>query len=103
MANYEIPLTPEAQKFSITLAGITYQISVYWGTRTDCWLIDIADNNGTPILRGIPLVANVDLLAPYPYLNLGGQLIAQTDNSPNIPPTYSNLGITGHLYFVTKP
>lgn len=103
MANYEIPLSPEAQKFDIVLAGVDYLISVYWGTRTNTWLIDIANAAGTPILTGIPLVANTDLLAPYPYLNFGGQLIAQTDNAPNVPPTYDNLGITGHLYFVTTP
>ena len=98
---YEIPTSPEAQNFSISLAGVSYQMGLLWSTAMSLWLISIADANEAPILTDIPMVANTDLLAPYPYLNFGGQLIAQTDNSPETPPTYDNLGITGHLYFVT--
>lgn len=101
MPIYEIPLSPEAQKFTIDLAGETYQINLYWCGAANAWVMDLADTLGTPIISGIPLVANTDLFAQYPYLNLGGQLIAQTDNAPNSPPTYNNLGSAGRLYFVT--
>lgn len=101
MATYEIPLSAEPQKFQINLAGAAYSILVRWNPIAAVWVLDIATALEVPILRGIPLVANVDLLEPYPYLNFGGQLIAQTDNAIAIPPTFANLGTVGHLYFVT--
>lgn len=101
MATYEIPLTPEAQLFQIKLAGVTYSLNLVWNNVANAWVLDIADENNIPILRGIPLVPGVDLLGPYPYLNFGGQLVAQTDNGVTIPPTYDNLGTTSHLLFVT--
>jgi hypothetical protein len=101
MAVFEIPTSPEAQIFTINLAGVSYQMSLVWNTQTNTWTLNIADSAGNAILNGIPLVANVDLLTPYAYLNFGGQLIAQTDNEINTPPTYDNLGSLGHLFFVT--
>jgi len=101
MATFEIPTSSEAQTFSIALAGKSYQLTLVWNDQTNSWTLDIADSTLTPIIRGIPLVANVDLLAPYAYLNFGGQLIAQTDNDVSTPPTYENMGSLGHLFFVT--
>jgi hypothetical protein len=101
MATFEIPLTPDSQTFTIALAGTSYRLTVRWSSAVGAWVLDIATLVGTPLLAGLPLVANVDLLAPYGYMNFGGQLIAQTDNASNEPPTYENLGITSHLYFVT--
>ncbi len=100
MPSYEIPLSAEAQTFTISLGGADYNLSLLWNMVSNSWTLDILDAQNIPLVRGIPLVANVDLLAPYPYLNFGGQLIAQTDGSPNIPPTYDNLGANSHLYFV---
>ncbi len=101
MATYKIPLTPEAQTFSIALAGINYQFKLAWNSIANLWTLDIADANEVPIISGIPLVANTDLLEPYPYLGFNGRLIAQTDGAPNVAPTYENLGSLGQLYFVT--
>lgn len=102
MATYEIPLSPEAQTFSIDLAGVEYQLTLVWNSIANIWVLNLTTANGnSPILSGIPLVANTDLLAPYGYLNLGGQLVAKTDNNPFNPPTYENLGVTGRLYFIT--
>lgn len=64
------------------------------------WVLDISDVSNNPILQGIPLVTGGDLLEPFGYLNLGFQLIAQSDFDPSAPPTFDNLGTTGHLYVV---
>lgn len=103
MTPYEIPLTPEAQSFHITLGGIDYSLRLLWNAPDSVWLLDLNDTNGTPILQGIPLVTGVDLLAQFAYLGLGGQLVAQTDNAPDAVPTVDNLGVTGRLYFVVTP
>jgi hypothetical protein len=101
MATFEIPTSPEAQTFSIALAGVTYQLTLVWNNMSNSWTLNIADSSLNPLVSGIALVANVDLLEPYAYMNFGGMLIAQTDNNVTMPPTYDNLGSLGHIYFVT--
>lgn len=99
---YEIPLSPMAQKFGITLAGVAYNLTVSWNNAsTGGWVLDIADSNDVPIVSGIPLVTGCDLLEQYEYLNLGGKLEVQTDSDLFAVPTFSNLGVQGHLYFLT--
>ena len=95
-----VPLIPDFQKFTITLVGVTYQFTVRWCVPSDCWVLDIADLNAQPIISGIPLVTGCDLLGQYGYLNLGGQLIVQTDSDLDAVPTLANLGSQGNLYFV---
>lgn len=101
MANFEIPFVAQNQKLTIALAGITYQLTLRWNVSESAWVLDIADNTGNALLNGIPLITGTDLLAPYAYMNFGGQLIAFTDNNPDAPPTYADLGSTGHVYFET--
>lgn len=103
MANYyEIPLQPTPQKFSISLSNVDYNINVFWNDFANCWCIDILDNNSVLILGSIPLVTGVNLLLPYTNLGFSGQLFATTDHDLTVPPTFDNLGITGHLYWKTE-
>jgi hypothetical protein len=95
-----IPLQPTNQTFGITMAGVQYQLTVRWNDPNQAWTLDIADSNNNPIISGIPLVTGQDLLAPYKYLGIDGQLIVQTTNNTNEVPTLANLGSTGNLYFV---
>ena len=97
---YEIPLSPQAQTFSIQLGGVGYKVRIYWGGLQGCWLIDLLQGSGAPLVQGIPVVTGIDLLAQYAYLGIGGSLIAQTDNNADAVPTFANLGQTGRLYFV---
>jgi hypothetical protein len=98
-----IPLQPANQVFTLTLAGVQYQFTVKWNDANQAWTLDIADATGAnPIISGIPIVTGADLLAPYGYLNFGGQLIAQTTNDTNAVPTLANLGSAGNVYFVVE-
>lgn len=99
----EIPLGPVPRKLSITLAGIVYQLRTFWCDPQSAWVLNIADANGKDIVNGIPLVTGLDLLDQFGYLLFGGQLIAQTDNAKDVPPTLASLGSSGHLYFATTP
>ena len=100
---HEIPLTSVPQRFSISLNGVTYQLRSIWNDVAQVWVIDISDSSGVLIVGGIPLVCGADLLGQFTYLGIDGVLIAQTDSDPNLPPAFENLGVTGHLYFVTSP
>lgn len=97
---FEIPLVATPQSFSITLNGIQYNMTVRWCDPAQSWTLDIMDSNNDPIVRGIPLVTGADLLEQYGYLNIGGQLIVQTDNNTDEVPSFTSLGTTGHLYFL---
>lgn len=103
MAAFEIPLTPQAQVFDIQLAAVTYRLRVVWNDSPlgGGWVADIADASEIPIAHGIPFVTGTDLLAQLRYLGIGGGLLVQTDSAPNAVPTFTNLGLQGHLYFIT--
>lgn len=102
---YEIPLQVGVpQGFSIALSGVTYQLTFLYRNDTSGlggWTVDIADDNGNPILQGVPLVTGADLLAQYKHLGFGGSLIVQTTSDPNAVPTFENLGDDGQVYWVT--
>lgn len=102
MATYEVPLSPSPQRFRIELAGVAYRMTLLWRDVLEGgWILDIADDNEVPILQGVPLVTGADLLAQYGYLGFGGQLIVQTDHETDDVPTFENLGVDSHLFFVT--
>ena len=106
MATYEIPLTAEPQIFSIVLAGRELRFTLRWheaepetaGDPAGAWLLDIADSEGASLVAGVPLVAGRDLLAPYAYLGIGGQLWIYGEDAPD----YQRLGVNAKLLFVTE-
>ena len=102
MTKFEIPLSPEPQTFSITLAGVEYNLTLVWNVKSNCWQLNIDDVNGIRILSNIPLVCGSNLLEQFDYLVFGGQLIAETDSELTTPPTFENIGQLGHLYFITE-
>lgn len=102
MQIYEIPLSPQAQTFGISLGGTDYHMTLYWNTPAACWMLDLADANEAPIIQGIPVVTGLDLLYQYKYLGVNGSLVVQTDYNTDAVPTYANLGVTGRIYFVAS-
>lgn len=97
---YLIPLASTPQAFTISLNGITYQFTVRWNWFAAAWIIDIADSSGNPILSGVPMVTGDDLLEQFDHLNIGVQLVAQTNNDVFAVPTFTNLGKQGNLYAI---
>lgn len=97
---FEIPTIPEAQAFSITLNGVSYLMYLnYRDIDMGGWVLDIADSNNNFLVCGIPLVTGCNLLDQYAYLGINGILIASTDGDFLAPPTFTNLGTRGHLWF----
>lgn len=100
MTSYEVPLTPNAQQFFITLGDTEYSLTVRWCAPSSCWNMDIADNAGTAILLNVPLVTGTDLLGQHKHLGFSGSLYVQCDGDLTRTPQYDELGVDGHLYFV---
>lgn len=98
-ATFEIPLIASPQTFSVSLNGTTYEMAVFWCEPDQCWILNIADAQGIPILRGVPLITGANLLAQYEYLGIPGVLQCQTDHDPFAVPTFDNLGNGGRLYY----
>ncbi|SPA44833.1 phage baseplate plug family protein [Cupriavidus taiwanensis] len=99
---FEIPLSPLPQRFAITLGGVDYRLTVQYRKAGGAgWVLDIADANNAPLVSGIPLVTGTDLLAQYKHLGFAGRLWVQGSADPDDVPTYEDLGIGSHLYWVT--
>lgn len=98
---YEIPLSPTPQTFGMALAGVSYVLTVYWAAAPGGgWILNIADASGAAIVNGIAMVTGVNLLEGLEYLGFSGGLFVQTDHDSDALPTFENLGITSHLFFV---
>lgn len=100
MTPFEIPLSPEPQRFNVDLGGSTYRLRIMWCKECQCWTLDIYDAAGVELVLGVPLVTGLDLLRQFPHLGIPGALLVQTDFDANAVPTFDNLGTTGRLYFV---
>lgn len=100
MAVFNVPLKAAPQTVSVTFpSGVTYKLRlIYQFNADDCWLLDISDALGNPMVCGIPMVTGADLLAQYAYLGFGCSLFCTTDGDANMPPKFWNLGGVGHLW-----
>lgn len=98
-----IPLRTDVflYQFRITLTNVVYSMSLRYNGRMDRWILSIADIAGKPIISGIPLLINKDLLEQYPSLNvLAGKLIAIDVSQKFIQPTQFSFGNNNFLVYV---
>ena len=99
---YEVPLTADPQTFGITLGGTEYRLTLlYRNCDGGGWVLDVADAAGNPMVGGIPLVTGVDLLGQFKYLGFSGSLFVQGSANPDDVPTFDDLGVGSHLFWVT--
>jgi hypothetical protein len=105
---FEIPTQPGRPfRERVTLQNVTYLFSFSWNTVSKNWVLDVYNDTGTAaIVRGIPLVTGADLLEQFSYLDFGAHAVLMALTiavgvSPDEVPTFENLGIDGHLYYVT--
>ena len=99
MAIIEIPTQPKPQRFSILLGERRVQVSLQWRDAPEAgWTLDINEVDGAGIIRGIPLVTGVNLLAQYQHI-IVGTLFVMSDVEPFAVPVLDGLGSTGHLYY----
>lgn len=103
MTPYEIPLSPEPQTFVISLADKSYRLSTSWCGAYGCWILDLAEPDGAPIVAGIPLVTGANLLSQYEHLGFGGKIFVQSSGDPKAVPGFADLGVSGIVFFVTDP
>jgi hypothetical protein len=107
MAVYTIPIVNSiSQGFSISLNNTAYYFNIIWRDAPTFtvdsagWFLDIYNTIGVPIIQGLALVPQQNLLGQYKYLQLGFDLYLQGDGTVQGNPTYSNLGKNYSLYAV---
>lgn len=91
----EIPIDRNApdQKFSIDLEGTVYVFRVMWNSRTGRWTLSIFEEDETPIVMGITVVGEFDLLSQYADARLPrGTLFTADVTGKNREPTDDNFG-----------
>jgi hypothetical protein len=97
---FEIPLTRGPQLFGTTIRNRNLRLKLtYRPDPGPGWLLDIYDDAEVPILCGTPLVPATDLLAPYPFLNIGVRLFVLSDGQEDADLTYDAIGTSAHLYY----
>ena len=101
MSYYEIPLdnTPFSQQtFKLTLEGnrnINILLKLRYYDLLNLWVADICDNaTGEELIVGMPLVAGVDLLRQYSYLNIGSAYMVAVEPTQLQQPNNETLGST---------
>lgn len=108
---YEVPLRPSTpQTLNVVLGSMHVSLRLIWllvgpfpgddpSFEEGGWIMDISDNIGNPLACGIPLVTGVNLVGQFPDLGLPPMWVA-TDGDPDAVPTFANLGVLSHLYFM---
>lgn len=101
--SFTVPMSPEPQQFSLVLSGRRMTLVSRWNALLPAWCIDLYDaDTRAVIVLCLPLVTGVNLLHQHRYLGLPGALICTTDGDFEAPPTETNLGAAGNLYFVVQ-
>lgn len=101
-----IPCTPNGVAFWIqrtAIAGRDYELTFRWNQRDGHWYLDLADENGSSIVRGISLVAGYPLLRGIvDERRPPGELaINDTTNADDVDPGFSDLGTRFELLYFT--
>ncbi len=96
----EIPLSADNQIFTIQLDNKQLRLRLIFRDEAG-WILDVMMADSTPLIGGIPLVTDSNLLAPYSHLGFTGSLLVVSDDRASLYPTKTNLGLQSHLYFVT--
>lgn len=95
MAQSVIPLDSLNSQYSldVALSGTSYRLSFFWNVRGAFWTMDVTDLSDLPILMGVKLVADWDLLSNFanPLLPTGRLLCVDTSGA-GTDPTDSDLG-----------
>jgi hypothetical protein len=105
MAILEIPTNSDNPSWSeiIALEGIGYLLSFTWNNRDNSWVLDIQLPDETPIIMGIKMITNYELLGTYAEQNMPeGSMVLYDTSGAREDCTRDELGNRWKLYYVTS-
>jgi hypothetical protein len=68
----------------VVLDDVRYTLAFTWNTRGEFWSLSISDVNRTPLVQGIKVVPNYDLLEGFHHLKVPAGAIVALDSSGNL-------------------
>jgi hypothetical protein len=106
MSVVSIPIDPtlQAQRLSVPLDGVTYNLVLRRNARDGAIYLDIEDADGKRKRSGIRLVTNWPLLTHFERKanDAGGQLLVVDTRDQPLEPTKAEFGSTQPLVYVEK-
>ena len=75
-------------RFGAVMSGEQYDIKLTWLTCQEFWELELVSQAGEPLLVGVKVTANVDMLQPYSDSRMPpGQLVAHDTENKGADPT----------------
>lgn len=106
---YEVPANPNlinnvwqpCFEEVVSIDGIYYKFRFQWNSRDTCWLLNISDINDSPLICGIKLVINYELIRQYAALIMPkGYLFLLDLSGTDLPCDFESLGTRCKLYYI---
>jgi hypothetical protein len=72
------------QTQEIVLGAAVYRLRLAWNTRMELWTLDLSTRAGDPILSGIPVVLNYDLIGRFADARLPRGFIVAFDSTQSM-------------------
>lgn len=105
MAIFEMPVRNDiaAYSFKIELDLVIYTLSFRYNKRMSSWIMDIADEQESPILMGIPVQTNVALINRFIDEQLPpGQFLCLDETGDQRSPDRDNFGLDIKLLYLDR-
>jgi hypothetical protein len=105
MAILQIPTDSDNSTYTetIQLEGIFYIFDFHWNTRDEAWYCTIYASDRTPIIAGIKLVVDYELLNDYKVEGMPpGALFLIDTTLQRIPCQRNDLGVRCQLIYLTS-
>ena len=103
MANFTIPARNDLPwyKFSITLTGAVYTLTLRYNARMDRWMLSISDSSGNDLIVGLPVLIDRNINGRFVVSGLPeGIFVAQDDTNQGTQPTRYSFGIDHTLFYI---
>lgn len=71
---------------SMVLEGVSYVFNFKWNTRGEFWTFNINDDQTDPLIEGIQIVLNFEMLGQYQYKAIPQGKLYALDTSGSVEP-----------------
>jgi hypothetical protein len=87
-------------KFRISLSGVLFTLHMRYNTRMTRWILDVNDASDNPIISGIPVLIERNLVGQYATLAIPeGILFASDDTGNGQQPTLYSFGLDHSMWY----
>lgn len=82
-----------------TLDGAVYRLTIKWLPNTEKWYLDIKGLSNDVDIKGIALLPGKDLLKPFGWGNILGELWVVDGENKDENPDYEGMGVRWNLVY----